>query len=550
VTRWPQIQKWRFFVRGDIDAFIGLGLDNLVQLIIAVGLCSKVLNFPRTLIYGSILPAIAFSYLAGNCLYAWLARRLAAKERRGDVCALPYGLHTIPMIAYSLLVMLPALQLSAARGDVDPFRVAWKVGSAACFISGFVQISFAFFADMVRKIVPPGPMLAALGGLSLVFLSVGFLLQGMVRPLVGLAALLVMLSMFFGRYSFKGGMSAVVVSAGLGAILCWVTGIAPNGPCPLGELSFHAPNSAFLNLAFLFSPKELLPYLPVILPISLFAVIGALQNIESAAAAGDRYRARDALLIDGVGTMVGACLGSPFPLTIYIGHPCWKELGARAGYGVLNGFFITILCLSGSTAIVAWLLPEDVGLPLIIWAGLIIGLQAFEKVPRRYWISIVVGMLPAFGAWLSQSIKSVLAISVAPADLPAVFSLATLEKWHQHHVFVDGSFALEQGFVFTSIIWSAMIYYVVDRRYCVAAGWSAFASFLSGIGFIHSWKFARGGIEMNMPILDWLSRRTPAVTWQGFLPGWPYAAAYGLIAGFLLISQRWAVPSVSEPIPL
>jgi AGZA family xanthine/uracil permease-like MFS transporter len=372
----------------------------------------------------------------------------------------------------------------------------------------------------------------------------------MVRPLVGLVALMVLLSMFFGRYSFKWGMSAVVVSAGLGGILCWVTGIAPNGPCPLGQVGFHPPSSALHNLDYLVQPSKLLPYLPVVLPISFFAVIGALQNIESAAAAGDRYRARDVLLIDGLGTMVGACLGSPFPLTVYIGHPCWKEVGARAGYSVLNGLFITVLCLSGSTAIVAWLVPEDAGLPLIIWAGLIISLQAFQQVPRRYWISIVVGTLPALGAWLSQAIKNVLVTTASPADLPKIFSLSTLARWHEHHIFVDGSFALEQGFVFTSIIWAAMLYYVLDRRFYLAAAWSLFASLLSVVGLIHSWKFAPGGTEMNMPILDWLSNRTPAISWQGLFPGWPYAAAYALITVFLIISQRWAVHSVNETVPL
>ncbi len=55
---------------------------------------------------------------------------------------------------------------------------------------------------------------------------------------------------------------------------------------------------------------------------------------------------------------------------------------------------------------------------------------------------------------------------------------------------------------------------------------------------------------MNMPILDWLSNRTPAISWQGLFPGWPYAAAYALITVFLIISQRWAVHSVNETVPL
>jgi AGZA family xanthine/uracil permease-like MFS transporter len=121
----------KFLVRGDLDGFLGIGLDNVVQLLIAVGLCQAVIGFPAALIYHSILPAIAFSYLVGNCFYAWQARRLARKEGRDDVCALPYGLNTPTMVAFAFLVMLPARNLAVAAGVPDPVKTAWQMGLAA-----------------------------------------------------------------------------------------------------------------------------------------------------------------------------------------------------------------------------------------------------------------------------------------------------------------------------------------------------------------------------------------------------------------------------------
>ena len=44
-----------------------------------------------------------------------------------------------------------------------------------------------------------------------------------------------------------------------------------------------------------------------------------------------------------------ALFGSAFPTTIYIGHPGWKALGARAGYSILNGAFVTTICVTGSS---------------------------------------------------------------------------------------------------------------------------------------------------------------------------------------------------------
>jgi adenine/guanine/hypoxanthine permease len=49
-----------------------------------------------------------------------------------------------------------------------------------------------------------------------------------------------------------------------------------------------------------------------------------MSNVESAAAAGDKYSLRNVLLADGTGAIVGSCLGSPFPPAVYVGHPGWK----------------------------------------------------------------------------------------------------------------------------------------------------------------------------------------------------------------------------------
>ena len=63
-------------------------------------------------------------------------------------------------------------------------------------------------------------------------------------------------------------------------------------------------------------------------------MLASLQNIESAAAAGDEYPVRASLIVNGLGTLVGALFGSPFPTSIYIGHPCLEE--ARRAGGLLR----------------------------------------------------------------------------------------------------------------------------------------------------------------------------------------------------------------------
>src|SRR5215475_9322920 len=121
----------RWFVRGDIDGFFGLALDNLVQLLLIDTLCRFVLGFSPEIIYGRVLPGAAVSVLLGNIFYAMQARKLAARTGRRDVCALPYGINTVSLIAHVFLVMLPAKALATAAGAPDSARIAWAAGLVA-----------------------------------------------------------------------------------------------------------------------------------------------------------------------------------------------------------------------------------------------------------------------------------------------------------------------------------------------------------------------------------------------------------------------------------
>src|SRR6266478_707219 len=129
-----------WFVRGDIDGFFGLALDNLVQLLLIDALCRFALGFPPELVYGRVLPGAAVSILVGNLAYALQAKRLAERTGRKDVCALPYGINTVSLFAHVFLIMLPAKALAESAGVADPARVAWQAGLVATLASGLIEL--------------------------------------------------------------------------------------------------------------------------------------------------------------------------------------------------------------------------------------------------------------------------------------------------------------------------------------------------------------------------------------------------------------------------
>src|SRR4029077_12252907 len=166
-----------WFVRGDIDGFFGLALDNLVQLLLIDTLCRFVLGFPPELVYGRVLPGAAVSGLVGNIYYAYQAKQLAARTGRSDVSALPYGINTVSRFAHVFLVMLPAKALATKAGLPDPATVAWQAGLLATLCSGLIEIGGAFVAERVGKVTPRAALLSTLAGIALAFISGGFLFR-------------------------------------------------------------------------------------------------------------------------------------------------------------------------------------------------------------------------------------------------------------------------------------------------------------------------------------------------------------------------------------
>jgi len=509
----------RWFVRSDLDGFFGLALDNLVQLLLIDALCRYVLGLDAALVRGHILPGTAIAVLIGNVFYARQAVLLGRKEGRSDRCALPYGINTVSVFAFVFLVMLPAKLAAQAAGAADPGRVAFRAGLVACLGSGLIELFGSFVAEKLRKITPRAALLSTLAGIAIGFISLGFLFRTFARPVVGLTTLAVVLLVYFGRVRFKGGIPGGLVAVAMGTLLAWVTGIAPGAVKP-GPPGLTLPVPVLGEIIEALRAGDLVTYAAVIVPMGLFNVLGSLQNIESAEAAGDRYPTEPSLAANGIGTIVGALFGSCFPTTIYIGHPGWKALGARAGYSVMNGVFVTIICMTGTLAHIAWAVPIDAGMAIVLWIGIVIGAQAFSAVKPEHAPAVIVGLLPGLGAWGAMLAKN--GLRAAGFGMPGggVFDKTLTDKFMASDTWIDGAFALEQGFIFSSMLLAAATVEVIERRFLRAAGWCVACAALSATGLMHAYDF------------------TPGDTRLVLRPAWPFVIGYLLMAA-CFAAAKW-----------
>lgn len=522
----PRSARW--FVRGDVDGFFGLALDNLIQLLVIGALLKGVLGFDSELILGRVLPGAAMSIVVGNLFYAWQAKRLADRDGRSDVTALPYGINTVSLFAFVFLVMLPAkLTAMAAGADAaEAARIAWRAGLVACFGSALIEIAGSFLAPWIRRQTPRAALLSGLAGIAVSFIALSFFYKTFGSPIVGLTTLTVVLVSYFGGVQFRGGVPGGFVAVALGTLLAWTTGLVSADAAQWAEarssLGWTLPVPVLGELWAAATGGHLLAYVSVIVPMGIVNVVGSLQNIESAEAAGDAFDTRSALVVNGLGSLAAAVFGSCFPTTLYIGHPGWKALGARIGYSILNAVFISAICLTGSVALISLAVPIEAGLAIVLWIGVVIVSQAFEATPARHAPAVAVGLLPGIAAWGTFMLKQGLRAGGVGGSGGPPFSAELEPVIDALDISARGAFAVEQGFLFTAMILAAVTAEILERRFRVAAVWCVVASVLSWFGLMHAYTWTPGDTVIDV----------------GFGVAVEWAAAY-LFAALFLVLVPW-----------
>jgi AGZA family xanthine/uracil permease-like MFS transporter len=475
------MEQPEWFSAGDIDGFFGLFFSGFPDLLLIVGL-APVCGFPLSFVASRILPGAAISILAGNFFYAFQARRLARREGRSDVTAIPFGVNTPTIFAYVFLIMGPVY---VRTHDAN---MAWHAGVFASMVSGIVQTAGAFITDWLRRNTPRAALLSPLAGLALAYLCLGFVFGVFQQPAIALLPMLVLFSLYGSQlklpYRLPPGLLAIGIGAILVAVLRWLHVYTVPVPA-VPEVRLYLPR--FVNISNLFQQQSYWPYLAIIVPLAALDTLASLMILESVKVAGDDYATKPSLLMNGLGTIAAACLGSPFPTTLYLGHAAHKANGARSGYSLLNGLVTLALCTTGVLPIVLRFIPLEVAAPVIIWFGLITVGQAVTEVPPNQAIAVVMGLIPALAQWATS-----IADTVARK---AGSSLMEIAARMGGDLAMSGLIALGQGSLLTSMLWSAALAFIVQRRFLPAAGWVAAAAIFSALGIIHAYKLTPNGVE-------------------------------------------------------
>ena len=351
-------------------------------------------------------------------------------------------------------------------------------------------------------------MLGTLAGVSVTFISMRPALEMYMTPQIGLVCFAIILVSWFGGVKYPKGIPAGLVAIAAGMIIAWGSNMFGLG---LGGLSIKGVGDAFANFGFsvpipavdhVFSGFEFLGVILVTaIPFGIYDLVEAMDNVESAEAAGDDYPTTRVLTADGIVSLIGCLMGNPFINAVYIGHPGWKAMGGRIGYSAATGIMVVVLSWFGIISVLLALVPVVAISPILLYIGMLIGAQAFQTTPVKHAPAIVLALTPHLAAWAKLQIDTMLGSTLnaaqtvggLAADKVGAVKTAAIAALPQQGVLYHGLEVMGGGSILAGLVLGAIGVFVIERDFAKASAFALAGAVLTYFGFMHGEAVGIGG---------------------------------------------------------
>jgi len=519
--RRPWYSAMPYFVAGDIDGFVALFSNNLACMLSGSQMLAAAL--PKEIIYDKIIPGVGASMLFGCVWYVVQAQLKASKTGRTDLTCLPFGINTPGLFAFNSGIILAVYH---AEGESpDAAWTAWKVGVVANFVQGLVEMILAPIGPYISGAVPMVALLGSLASVGLAWLFTNTLQAEATWPAVTFAPFFFFVCAMFADIKVPK-MPSTLLPVLLGAALAWATGKAKSSDVStaMNEIGFHMMTP---DLAPFEQFGAVMSYMGIVVPLALTVAIGTIQVRQMAENAGDNYNLQWSMFGDGLSTVIASLFGSPWGMTVYIGHGTFKAMGAKIGYALASGLCTVVVCCSGLAAPILAIFPAQVLNPIIMFIGIAVNIEALEIAPARHWPAFLMALVPGTFDWAHEAAANLAAAVCAKGFIApngTHVSAACAVSPHGEAAWeltppLQGLRALGSGYLLTSIYWASMTIYVIDHRFGKAAFWAFVAALSASCGLVHG--------------------STVFAPWEG--PGssksmhWDFTLAYVLTGGLFLV---------------
>jgi AGZA family xanthine/uracil permease-like MFS transporter len=388
------------------------------------------------------------------------------------------------MFIVTFVIMLP---ITIKTGD--PLK-GWSAGLVWVFFQSFILMIGGFIAPYIRRITPRAALLGTLAGVSVTFISMRPALEMYMTPQIGLVCFAIILLSWFGGVKYFKNIPAGLVAIAVGMVIAWGSNLFGLG---LGGLSVKGVGDAFASFGFsvpipavgyVFSGFEFLGIILVTaIPFGIYDLVEAMDNVESAEAAGDEYPTTRVLTADGVVSLIGCLMGNPFINAVYIGHPGWKAMGGRIGYSAAVGVMVIVLSWFGVISLLLAIIPVVAISPILLYIGMLIGAQAFQTTPAKHAPAIVLALTPHAAAWAKTLMDG--ALGAAGMGYGQIHTAEFYGKMANNGVLYHGLDIMSGGSILTGLVLAAIGVFVIDREFMKASSFALAGAVLTYFGFMH-----------------------------------------------------------------
>lgn len=315
------------------------------------------------------------------------------------VTCLTAGLTTIFMGLYANLpfALASGMGLNAffAYTVVIGLKVPWQVALAAVFVEGiiFIILSVTNVREAVVKSIPVTLKFAVTAGIGLFIAFIGFINAGIVvaspatkvalgnftKPTVLITIIGVIIIVVLSKKNVKG---AILWGIAASTIIAWI--FAAISPDEAAKYMIGTPSGIFkyesikdiafkLDFSYLTDSARIFEFITITLTflfVDFFDTIGTLVGVAAKVGMiddkGNVKNGGKALLVDAVGTTVGAALGTS-TVTTYVESSAGVAEGARTGLASVVTGLLFLVAMFFSPLFVA--IPSCATAPALIVVG-------------------------------------------------------------------------------------------------------------------------------------------------------------------------------------
>lgn len=273
--------------------------------------------------------------------------------------------------------------------------ISWEIALTAVFVEGIIFILMSLFRmrEAVVKAIPMNMKYAVTAGIGLFIALIGFAGSNLVvanpdtfvalgkfnSPTVLIALVGLLIISVLDKKGMKG---AILVGIVVSALLAW--GYAAFDPEYAATLGIYLPEGIFkfesiapiagkLDFGYMFNPATITSFITIVctfLFVDFFDTIGTLVGVSSRAGMLDKDgnvpNARKALMVDAVGTTVGATLGVS-TVTTFVESSTGVAAGGRTGWTSVVTGCLFLIAMFFSPIFVA--IPACATAPALIYVG-------------------------------------------------------------------------------------------------------------------------------------------------------------------------------------